>query len=293
MAQSRISIAKSDIVKLFDEYQVRVFDFAMLQGILEKNRKIWRLAQSMSTASFIEYLIKKSKLKEETLEFSYRPITKYTWGTVPLYELLMALKPQCYLSHYTAVYLHQLTEQTPTTIYINWEQKPKPWAKTDLSQPGIDRAFAAPTRLSSNMADFRNIRLRMLNGMNTGNLGVIEINGPEGELIRTTDIERTLIDIAVRPEYAGGPAEVLTAYRSASHKVSVNRVAALLEKINYTYPYHQVIGFYLEAAGTYTQSQVRLLQRFKIEFDFYLMHKMGECDYSTTWKLYYPKGFGQ
>ena len=40
--------------------------------------------------------------------------------------------------------------------------------------------------------------------------------------VRVTDLERTLIDIAVRPEYAGGVYEVLNVYRLAKGKVSAN-----------------------------------------------------------------------
>ncbi|MBN1765422.1 MAG: hypothetical protein JW860_09220 [Sedimentisphaerales bacterium] len=96
----------------------------------------------------------------------------------------------------------------------------------------------------------------MLNGMHIGNIGVVEADGYEGEKIQLTDIERTLIDIAVRPEYAGGPFEVLRAYKSAKNKVSINRLTALLKKINYVYPYHQVIGYYLDKAGVYQKSQI-------------------------------------
>ncbi len=70
----------------------------------------------------------------------------------------------------------------------------------------------------------------MLNGMHTGNLGVIKMSGPDGEKLKITDVERTLIDITVRPEYAGGIHEVLKAYRLAKDKVSVNKLVAILEK---------------------------------------------------------------
>ena len=69
---------------------------------------------------------------------------------------------------------------------------------------------------------------------------------PDYGPLRFTNLERTLIDAAVRPVYAGGVFEVRKAYQLAKEKVSVNRLAALLQKLNYIYPYHQAIGFYLE-----------------------------------------------
>lgn len=292
MGKSRIAIAKPDIVRLFDERPEKVFDESGLQSILDENRSFWRLAKRMPYSDFVDYLVAKTKLKREVFNFYYRRIILYVWGDVPLYELILSLKPNSYLTHYTAVYFHDLTEQTPKTIYVNVEQGRKPRPKSALVQERIDAAFKRPTRLSNNMAEYEGRTIRMLNGMYTGNLGVIEMSGPDGEALRITDVERTLIDITVRPEYAGGVHEVLKAYRLAKDKVSINRLAATLKKINYVYPYEQAVGFYLEKAGVYTQSQLYLLGRFEMKYDFYLVHEMKDYEYSEQWRLYYPKGLG-
>src|SRR5882672_4945604 len=47
-------------------------------------------------------------------------------------------------------------------------------------------------------------RIVLLSGKHTGRLGVTKTLGPQGEQLELTDLERTLIDIAVRPTYAGG-----------------------------------------------------------------------------------------
>lgn len=290
MAQTRISIAKKDIVSLFDNLDQKTFELSDLRHIFNENHSYWRLAISMSCNKFINYLIKNSKLAEFRFDFSYRPIIRYTWGDVAFYELLLSVKPKCYFSHYTAMYFHELTEQIPKVIYINFEQEAKPRSKGELVQGRIDVAFKRATRISKNVTEHGEYTIRLLNGMQTGNAGVIDSFGHEGEKIQLTDVERTLIDIAVRPEYAGGPYEVLKAYKLARNKVSINRLTALLKKINYIYPYHQVIGFYLDATGLYDQSQLDLLCKFKIDYKFYLMHQMKEMDYSKKWRLFFPKG---
>jgi len=292
MAKTRIAIAKSDIVRLFDKQPQKIFTPSEIQRILDENRSFWRLAKSMSYSDFVNYLVTKTKLKMQVFNFSYRPIVRYTWGNVPLYELILSLKPNSYFTHYTAVYFHDLTEQAPKTIYINVEQERKPRPKNALVQERIDAALKRPTRLSNNVAKYQGWTIRMLNGMHTGNLGVIKMSGPDGEKLQITDVERTLIDITVRPEYAGGIYEVLKAYRLAKDKVSVNRLVATLKKINYIYPYQQAVGFYLEKASVYTQSQLDLARRFDMKYNFYLMHGMKDSKYSSQWQLYYPKGFG-
>ena len=289
MAQTRLSIAKADIVKHFESLPIRVFQRSQIDIILAEERGFWRLSESLTVHKFIEFLIDKTELREVRFEFPSRTIIRYTWGEVPLYEVVLSLKPESYFTHYTAVYLHDLTEQIPKTIYLNFEQVPKRYHDTmTLVQDRIAAVFKRPMRTSHNIAVYKDQRICILNGMYTGQLGVIPFQGPEGENIRVTDLDRTLIDIVVRPGYAGGVFEVLNAYKLAKDKVSINRLAAKLKKLDYIYPYHQAIGFYLERAG-YKKSSIELMQKFEIKYDFYLTHQMIDPDYSPKWRLFFPK----
>lgn len=288
---TRIQIAKSDIIRHFDNLPKKVLDMADLNRILFEQRSFWRLAQSMSLTKFVDFLLESTKLKANKFNFAYRPIIKYTWGDVPFYELIGSLKPNAYFTHYTAMYFHELTDQIPKTIYLNVEQSPKPRYSGTLEQKTIDVAFKRTTRLSQNIAKYQDYEIRLSNGMHTRNLGVVEVQVWDGATIRVTDVERTLIDITVRPEYAGGVFEVLRAYKRAQNKVSINRLSAMLKQINFIYPYHQAIGFYLEKAG-YKQSHIDLLKKFEIKYDFYLAHQINNSEYSDKWRLFFPKGLG-
>ncbi|HCO93986.1 MAG TPA: hypothetical protein DIU00_08555 [Phycisphaerales bacterium] len=287
--KDRLSIAKDDIFDFFESSQQKCFDLKKMTGILDENRKIWRLGNT-SRFTFIDFLIEKGQLSQSIFEFPDRNMHRYTWGQVPLYELILSLMPKGYFSHYTAMYFHNLTKQIPKTIYLNCEQTPKPKSEGGLDQKRIDFAFRMKTRISNRAADYNEYKIYLLNGKNTGNTGVIGIDGPDNSKVRVTNIERTLIDIVVRPEYAGGPFEVLRAYKNAAEVISINRLSAMLKKIDYIYPYHQVIGFYIDKCGAYRNSQIELLRKQEIVYDFYLMHKMKKPKYSSAWKLYYPEG---
>jgi len=76
-------------------------------------------------------------------------------------------------------------------------------------------------------------------------LGVIDYD-LDGIMIRITGLERTLVDAVVRPDYSGGIEEVLKAFTAVKGEISVNKMLAILKKMDYMYPYHQALGFYLE-----------------------------------------------
>jgi hypothetical protein len=97
-----------------------------------------------------------------------------------------------------------------------------------------------------------------------------------------------LVDISVRPSYAGGVNTVLDAYRKARDKISVSLLAEMLSNLQYKYPYHQAMGFYLERTGAYSDPEIALFRATKTDYDFYLTHNMKMTTYSEKWRLYYP-----
>lgn len=295
MNKSRIQIARPDIIRHFDALPSKVLHHADLARILKEQRAFWRLTLGTSTRMFIRFLIDSGKLSVFEFPFPkpYKRRTVYAWGSVPFYEIVLGISSKCYFSHYSAVKIHGLTEQTPKTFYVNEEQRLESWLAGKLTQTTIDAAFRRPVRVTTRVADTDDYRVIFLNGKNTKNLGVVEeeFNGTGGERfgrIRVTNVERTLIDITVRPVYSGGVSEVLKAFMLAREHVSVNRLAAMLKKLAFIYPYHQAIGFYLERAG-YKSSSLDLLRRIPREFDFYLEHGLKEKEYVKEWRLFIPK----
>ena len=61
----------------------------------------------------------------------------------------------------------------------------------------------------------------MLSGKHTNDLEVQKALLSNGAKVRVTSVERTFIDITVRPTYAGGVHQVLESYRRAKGKPQV------------------------------------------------------------------------
>ncbi|MDR3479508.1 MAG: hypothetical protein P4L91_02200 [Burkholderiaceae bacterium] len=293
MNKTRIQVAKSDIIKYFNEHEQQVLKQTDIAAILSKQRSFWRLAQRTNTNEFIKFLTENAKLTKFEFPFPYRKEIRFAWGDVPLLEVLLTVKANSYFSHYTAVRMHGLTEQVPKTIYLNHEQPPRSQTP-QLEQGRINAAFSRRPRESQNSIDFGDVRICMVNGMHTNQLGVVtekvNYDNDKPVQVRLTNLERTLIDITVRPVYAGGVFEVQKAFVLAKEQVSVNALAAMLQKLRYVYPYHQALGFYLERAG-YKPQMLDLLRRFPMDYDFYLANQLGETEYVKEWRLNIPKGF--
>lgn len=293
MSESNKSIEKAfpEIKKSIDRSRQAIFTRSQMDQLIGINRDDWNLSKrGITTSRILEYMREKAQLKEYKFEFPSRKETRFTIGDISEFELAQSLKPNSYLVHRAAMYLNNLIAEPPETIYINVEQ-PKHHIrnKAELAQIGIDRAFKNKVRTSNEIAECNQVKVCIVHGQKTEHLGVTEIKGPNNENLRVTDVERTLIDIAVRPIYAGGTKEVLKAYRQAKDSVSIDKLVETLRQMDYVYPYHQAIGFYLEKAEVYNENEIQSLKEIPMNFDFYLDYRMNEPKYSETWKIYYPK----
>lgn len=287
----RLSGALKRIEEYFGSAPTHVSSLADLNDVLHQHRNAWQLPKNTSRRKFVDFLLEQTKLHVVGLSSErYGEITRYAWGETTPYAIGLSLKRNSYLSHGTAVLLHGLTEQIPKVVYVNHEQSTKPRPSGSLTQASIDRAFSNRQRRSNYSFSHSGWQFVLLSGKQTANLGVISISSALGETLRVTGLERTLIDIAVRPEYSGGPYQILQAYKSAKNRMSINVLLANLKKLDYVYPYHQAIGFYMERAG-YEPERLDRLKKLPINHDFYLGHGLREKNYAASWRLYFPKGF--
>ena len=291
MGKTRLDIAKKDIVAFLEDDERTVFSLKDLGEILREHFAAWRLAMSTTRSSFADYLCERRILQKLTIKFDEKTnVVRYALrGRFTKVEFFLSLASNSYFSHYTAMGYHQLTEQIPKTYYVNKELTPKHVEANVLTQEGIDLAFSKPPRVSHAVARYKGDRIVLLNSKHSNELGVVKELWDD-RFVRMTNIERTLIDCAVKPEYAGGVYEVAKAFRLAKDRASSNKIYAMFKKLNYIYPFHQVLGFYLESAG-FGSVVVKRFAEMPMPHKFYLTKGMGNVDYVATWRLFVPKSF--
>jgi len=269
----------------------RVFQRRELTRLLRSQLDSSGFSGEPGAEEMIQILREHRVIDEVTLksEASYAPITRFATRAASPFEIAISLKTNSYLCHSTAVYLHGLTDHIPQTIYVNAEQSIKPKPTGELSQGSIDRAFRARQRTSRYVFIHERNRIVILSGKHTGRHGVTQMTVTTGESLPVTDLERTLVDITVRPVYGGGVHAVLAAFRTARDRMSTGKLIETLRVLDYAYPYHQALGFYLERAGAPPKA-LEPLRRIPAEFDFYLAHGLKTPEYSPSWRIFYPKG---
>jgi len=287
-----IHLARGQVLSFFEQSKKRVFTPDELARVLQENRATWRLPQRMTGTKFLEFLKENGSLKEITISHENHPkknnIIRYAWGDVSPLHIALSLRKQSFLCHSSAAFVLGLTDNIPRRIYVNVEQTPKPMDKGSLTQQGLDIAFRRPQRQSNQIYRFDDTAIVLLNGKHSGRFEVGKVE-MLGAVFSSTLLERTLVDLVVRPAYGGGVPQVLEAYRRAKESASTMKILAVLKRLDYVYPYHQAIGFYMEQAG-FKPEQYGRLKELGLDFDFYLAHDMRETDYSSTWRIHYPKG---
>jgi predicted transcriptional regulator of viral defense system len=291
--------SKKNIIKELKKYNRNVYNMRHIEGLLSNLKTLNLISKITTTFNLLDFLITNNIFEKVSFVFGSnastptKSISRYAFceKKVSFFEIAISINVNSYLTHYSAMYIHELTDNVPKIIYTNFEQTPK-YRDDDsefLYQDNIDKAFKRPMRTTNQIAKIKDsiYSTYFLNGKNVNKIGVVELNYNNSK-IKVTNLERTLIDITVRPAYSGGVNEVLNAYILAKDRISTNKLIAILKKMDYIYPYHQAIGFYMERAG-YNEKSLILLEKLPIKYNFYLTYQMKTKLYSDRWHLFFPE----
>jgi hypothetical protein len=292
-ALSTSRINWTNIEAYFGKCEDKAFSRSDLIAIFETRKSDWILPKSMGPKAFLEMIIRHTKMSERKLQsMNYPELLRYVWGAnVSPIAVANSIKHDAYFTHGSAMWIHGIGSAADE-IYINSEQSKKPTRPVVLTQAAIDRAFRNRQRTSKLIYRFNNATITVLSGKNSGRLEVKSANAPSGERVDVTSLERTLIDITVRPAYAGGIAQVLKAFQAARERVSIQKLLGVLKHLDYAYPFHQAIGFFMKRSA-YPAREQGQVKNLAMSFDFYLEYGMADSAFDNEFKVFYPRSLDQ
>ena len=283
--------AKDDIKTLFEQAPHLSYTRNDLIDIFDRYRLEWNIAAYRNYKHFLSFHEANDILHKEKLIHQSSGSVKQLWNKshATHFQKGLTIKKDGYLSNFSAMQIHQITLQIPKTIFVSFDQYGSYNTDTiHLEQAAVDKAFSKPQRMTTEIYKSEEDSYRytfLQKKTNSIDVGVKTI-----KKIRVTDLERTLIDIAVRPAYSGGVFEVLEAFKNALKDVDLNILDHYLNQLDYIYPYHQLIGFYLEKAGCNNKLLSLFLDK-KTDINFYLTYNMSKTKLNEKWGIYFPMGF--
>ena len=258
-----------------------------LYKILQKNRITDEIIITR-----LNNMVKKVPLKWNT-KTDYKILT-FDSGKIQIIDILAAFQPSYYLSHFSALYLHELTNHRPEEYFLSKEITGRtPIHSKDKMSEKIRQAFLKAPRKTSKHLTYQKTKITLLEKQDLGKTGVkkrsLKIEEERQVNISFTSLERTLIDSIISPHYSGGIKTVINAFSKA--RINTNQLYKIYKAYSPYYPYWQSIGFLLYKLKKPDVSKKWLQYFSSPKMTFYLDKNFNEnWDYESKWKIYYPKG---
>jgi predicted transcriptional regulator of viral defense system len=260
-----------------------VYTVQALSEIIYNYAKAINTRVDCDPLDYIHYYVQQGLIQHIVLRGPQDEVNRYTLSPPSPLALAGSLKSGIHFSHRTAAWLHGLIPQDPATYYVAFEVPSSHSRGSALQQESIDTAFAKAQRQSGTIYTWEGLSFVLLRSLETGSRSI-----ETREEVRLTCLERTLLEMTMRPAYSGGPVMIVRAYKAALSRVSVKNMIGLLKRLELIYPYHQSIGFYLSRAG-YQGRELTQLARMPRPYRFYLDYGMQAPLFDLQWNVYYPQ----
>jgi len=238
-----------------------------------------------------------NKLKDEglntftlSIQGSYK--TRYSFKKNLDHDLFASILSgkKTFLSMTTALRLQGLTDYRNDVIFISREQSNKGYYKHEnvLKQAAIDKAFRQGTpRYSNSIGELDGKNYVFLSPKYSDCYGVITMkNG-----VKVSSINRSFVEMIINIQYFKTYTTIINIFKPLKEKLDIKEIYRFIEILNYTYPYFQCAGFYLEQIGFCKDELIEFKSSIS-NLNFYTQkkkpEKVGE-DYllNKYWKMYY------
>ncbi len=192
---------RPELIKTILEYGYRIFTLKQFSKIAVS------LGYSNLSIGQLLFEMKQSGIVKSIKPGLFQLNDSYLSSPVTGYEIAIAVVQEGYLSHLSAVTLHQLTDQLPNIIYVSVE--------------------LGHGRYSNKKSEFnfeaKNYRYQIIEVSKNRIFGVEKKWFGDAQ-ISLTNLERTLIDCLNNPEYSGGFYEVISYFDQSKSIVDLHKL---------------------------------------------------------------------
>lgn len=223
----------------------------------------------------------------------YKLLT-FDLNKVQIIDILAAFQPKYYLSHFSALYLHELTNHRPEEYFLSKEiiGRNPPHSKVKVHER-IQQAFLKSPRKTSHYLTYNKTKITLLEKQDLNKIGIknksLKVDEKRQINVYFTSLERTLIDSIISPHYSGGIKTVINAFFKS--RINIDNLYKIYKAYSPFYPYWQSIGFLLHRLKPPSASKKWLQYFSSPKMKFYLDKSFNETwSYDLRWKVYYPKG---
>jgi predicted transcriptional regulator of viral defense system len=160
------------------------------------------------------------------------------------FEVAMALVRPAAVSHFSAMHYHELTDQIPHGVFV--------MTTTGHWVPRADKARGGTSGYYVGEIVYHFIQVKPDRFFGTKEVWIGEAR------VTVTDIERTVIDGLMMPQYCGGTAEVVHAIGAAYARLNLDRLIEYALKLDAATA--KRLGWALERAGIHREQLAPLQQ---------------------------------
>lgn len=199
--------------------------------------------------------------------------------------------PTLYLSHYSALYFNGLINQRPTVHYLSQDILERRKKDPQEIDPLImKQSFMKSPRITTNFGTYENIKYYFIDRLKKTE-GVVESSHVSDDVeykFYITNIERTLVDSIVAPQYSGGLPTIIKAFKASEIRIEIMK--EVYDSLNLTYPFWQNIGFIFKLIDSPFEKTWKSFFK-KPEMEFFIDHRYrSNWELDKNWKIYYPPG---
>lgn len=194
-----------------------------------------------------------------------------------------------YVSHYSAMYLHELVLQRPHDFHISDEILTSASPMNNLlSSAAVKQSFMKTAR-KTNQKGYYKGNTFIFHEKKKAHLCGIIVKEFRGVPIKISDNERTFIDSIMSIDSAGGISTIVSAFKET--ELDPLKLINYYRLINPIYPYWQRMGMILTMINS--QYAIKIKNHFgSPQMDFYLDNNYrDDWAFNSEWRIFYPRGF--